>query len=121
PRNAKAALARTIITWLHDPAAAAAAEAQFIKTTHGGVPDEMPEFSVEPGPLKLPPLLVQAGLASSNSEAIRKMKEGAVKIDGEKVADSAREYSFPKPAVLQLGNRKFVKIVPSSPQNSLPK
>jgi len=117
PRDAKAKLAKTIIAWLHDAASADAAEAQFVKTTHGGVPDEMPELSIKPGPLRLPPILVQAGFASSNSEAIRKMKEGAVKIDGQKVTDSAREYSFQKPAVLQLGNRKFVKIVPLVPSS----
>jgi tyrosyl-tRNA synthetase len=113
PRNAKAALAKHIITWLHDAASAEAAEAEFIKTTHGGVPDEMPEIPIPPGATKLPPLLVKAGLASSNSEAMRKMREGAVKIDGQKATDPAAEYSFDKPTVLQLGNRKFARIVPS--------
>jgi tyrosyl-tRNA synthetase len=113
PRNAKAALAKYIITWLHDAPSAQAAEAEFIKTTHGGVPDEMPELSVEPGPQRLPPLLVKAGLAASNSEAIRKMREGAVKLDGAKMTEPAGEYTFTKPTVLQLGNRKFVKIIPA--------
>jgi tyrosyl-tRNA synthetase len=113
PRDAKAKLAKTIITWLHDTASADAAEAEFVKTTHGGVPDEMPELMVNRTPQKVVPLLVTSGLAVSNSEAMRKMKEGAVKIDGQKVSDPSREYSFEKSAVLQLGNRKFVRIVPS--------
>jgi tyrosyl-tRNA synthetase len=113
PRDAKAKLAKTIITWLHDAGSADAAEAEFVKTTHGGVPDEMPELTVGPGPQKLAPLLVTAGLAASNSDAMRKMKEGAVKIDGQKASDPSREYSFDKRAVLQLGNRKFVRIIPS--------
>jgi tyrosyl-tRNA synthetase len=112
PRDAKAALAKHLIAWLHDAPSADAAEAEFIKTTHGGVPDEMPELSVPSSPLKLPPLLVKAGLAASNSEAMRKMREGAVKIDGQKATDPASEHTFSKPVVLQLGNRKFVKIVP---------
>jgi len=112
PRNAKANLAKTIITWLHDSASATAAEAEFIKTTHGGVPDEMPELPIAAEPQKLAPLLVKAGLAASNGEAMRKMKEGAVKIDGQKVSDPSKDYSFDKPAVLQLGNRKFVRIKP---------
>jgi tyrosyl-tRNA synthetase len=115
PRDAKVALAKSIITWLHDAAAADAAEAEFVKATHGGVPDDIPSLNIAAGPHKLPPLLVQAGLAASNSEAIRKIKEGAVKIDGEKVADHQKEYSFDKPAVLQLGNRKFMRVVPGNP------
>jgi tyrosyl-tRNA synthetase len=69
----------------------------------------MPEFSVGPGPHKLAPLLVRAGLASSNSEAIRKMKEGAVQIDGAKVTDFQRELTLDKPLVLKLG-RKFARV-----------
>jgi len=113
PRSAKAELAKSIITWLHDAAAAELAEAEFVKTTHGGVPDEMPEFPAAPGPQQLGPLLVASGLAASNSEAMRKMREGAVKIDGQKASDPAVKYSFDRPAVLQLGNRKFARIIPS--------
>jgi tyrosyl-tRNA synthetase len=56
---------------------------------------------------------VQAGFAASNGEAIRKMREGAVKIDGEKVQDPAKDWTFSAPAVLQLGNRRFVRIKPA--------
>jgi tyrosyl-tRNA synthetase len=112
PRDAKAALAKWIITWLHDAQSAAAAEAEFVKTTHGGVPEEMPEFSIGAEPQKLAPLLVKAGLAASNGEAMRKMKEGAVKIDGQKVTDPSKDYSFDKAVVLQLGNRKFARLLP---------
>ena len=59
------------------------------------------------------PLLVLAKLASSNSEAIRKVKEGAVTLDGQKVTDFQKEYGpFDKPAVLKLG-RKFARLVPT--------
>jgi tyrosyl-tRNA synthetase len=112
PRDAKIKLAKYIITWLHSAADADAAEAEFIKViSHGGVPDEMPELKLGPGPHKLPPLMVQAGLVSSNSEAIRKIREGAVKLDGEKIADHQKELTFERPTVLQLGNRKFVRLV----------
>ncbi|MDP9174924.1 MAG: tyrosine--tRNA ligase [Planctomycetota bacterium] len=111
PRDAKVALAKYIISWLHNAPAADAAEAEFMKATHGGVPDEIPSLEIGAGPQKLPPLLVRAGLAASNSEAIRKMKEGAVKIDGEKVIDHQKEHTFDKAVVLQLGNRKFVRVV----------
>ncbi|MGD0389954.1 MAG: tyrosine--tRNA ligase [Tepidisphaeraceae bacterium] len=125
PRNAKAALARTIITWLHDSAAAAAAEAQFIKTTHGGVPDEMPEIAIGDGLESLAGLLLKARFVSSKSEAYRKIEEGAVKIDGIKGMSKHVGLTFSKPpkadppteilqltqsVVIQLGNRKFVRI-----------
>jgi tyrosyl-tRNA synthetase len=113
PRDAKVALAKHIIARFHGNEAADHAEREFTRTTHGGLPDEMPEIKLDtPGPHKLAPLLTKAGLVPSNSEGIRKLKEGAVKIDGEKVTDFQKEYTFDKPAVLQLGNRKFAKLVP---------
>ncbi len=113
PRDAKIRLAKTIITWLHSAADADAAEAEFQKViVGGGIPDEMPELTVGPGPHKLPPLLVATSLATSNGEATRKIKEGAVRIDGEKVTDFQKQYTFDKPVVLQLGNRRFVRLKP---------
>jgi tyrosyl-tRNA synthetase len=112
PRDAKVALAKHLISWLHDAASADAAEKEFVRTTHGGVPDEMPEFEIGPGPHKLAPLMVKAGMVTSNGEGIRKIKEGAVKIDQQKVTDFQKEYTFDKPVVLQLGNRKFARLKP---------
>jgi tyrosyl-tRNA synthetase len=112
PREAKIRLARTIISWLHSSADADAAEAEFVKVfSRGGVPDEMPEVSVGAAPMKLPPLIVKAGLAASNGEATRKIKEGAVSLDGEKIADFQKEVTITRPAVLKLG-RKFARLVP---------
>ena len=111
PRDAKVALAKHVITWMHGAEAADHAEAEFKKVfTEGGVPDDMPEFTVGPGPHKLAPLLVQAGLASSNSEANRKIKEGAVSVDGHKVSDVQLTVEPHQPVVLRLG-RKFAKIL----------
>jgi len=106
------ALAKHLITWLHDANQATAAEAEFIKATHGGIPDEIPAMPIAAGVHKLPALLTKAGITSSNSEAIRKIKEGAVKLEGEKVTDHQKDYTFDKPAVLQLGSRKFVRLMP---------
>lgn len=113
PRDAKVRLAKHLIAWLHDAASADAAEKAFVTATHGGIPDEMPEILIETGPHKLAPLLVKAGMVASNGEGIRKMKEGAVKIDGEKVVDFQKEYTFDKPVVLQLGSRKFARLKPA--------
>jgi tyrosyl-tRNA synthetase len=112
PRDAKIRLAKEIITWLHSGEAAAAAEEAFVKQfTKKEVPDEMPEFTIGTGPHKLAPVIVAAGLAASNGEAIRKVKEGAVQLDGEKVTDFQREYTFDKPTVLKLG-RKYARLKP---------
>jgi tyrosyl-tRNA synthetase len=112
PRDAKVRLARHVITWLHSQEAADAAEAEFVKVfSKKQVPDEMPEVPIGPGPHKLAPLIVRAGLAASNSEAIRKIREGAVHLDGQKVGDFQQDFTLDKPTVLKLG-RKFVRLVP---------
>lgn len=114
PRDAKIRLAKHVITWMHSQADADAAEAEFIKVfSQGGVPDDMPEVSVGAAPVKLAPVIVKAGLAASNSEAIRKIKEGAVSLDGQKVGatDFQKEFTFTQPTVLKLG-RKFARLIP---------
>ena len=113
PRNAKVRLAGELVSWLHGKDAAAAALARFEKVIVGKeIPDEMPSLEIGRGPHQLAPLLVKAGLAASNSEAIRKIREGAVRIDGVKVTDAKQEHTLDKPAVLQLGNRNFARLVP---------
>jgi tyrosyl-tRNA synthetase len=112
PRDAKVKLAKHIITWLHDAASADAAEKNFMAATHREIPDDIPELTLEAaGPHKLAPLLVQAGMVASNSEGIRKIKEGAVKIDGQKVTDHQQEHTFDKSVVLQMGSRRFARLV----------
>ena len=112
PRDAKIRLAKHLISWLHDQQAADAAEAEFItQFVNKKAPDEMPEFQIGPGPHKLAPLLVQAGLASSNGEAMRKIKEGAVSIEGEKVADPQKQWTFDHPVAVRLG-RRYARLKP---------
>ncbi len=112
PRDAKARLAREVISWLHDPSAAQAAEEEWNRVSQqGGIPDDTKEIAVGPGPHKLAPLLVKAGLAASNGEAIRKLKEGAVYLDGVRVTEFAKEFTFEKATVVKLG-RKFARLAP---------
>src|SRR5256885_7673872 len=112
PRDAKIALAKRIIMRLHGKEAADAAEAAFIKQfSKKEVPDEMPEFSVGPGPHKIAGLIVTAKLASSNSDAIRKIREGAVSLDSQKISDFQKDYTIAQPTVLKLG-RKFARLKP---------
>jgi tyrosyl-tRNA synthetase len=117
PRNAKVKLARHLVTWLHGAAAADAAVAEWDRLHPAGgkggwaVPDQVPETPIEPGEHRLVALLVKAGLAASNGEATRKVKEGAVLLDGEKVTDFQRALSLTAPVVIKLGKR-FARLVP---------
>ena len=112
PRDAKVKLAKHLITWLHDQQSADAAEQAFVKQfSEKQIPDDMPEFSVGPGPHKLPPLLVQAGLAASNGDATRKIKEGAVDVDGQRVTDPQKQWTFDGPVPVRLG-KKYARLKP---------
>ncbi|HSZ55043.1 MAG TPA: tyrosine--tRNA ligase [Tepidisphaeraceae bacterium] len=112
PRDAKVNLARLIISWLHSPQAAHAAEEEWNRIQKGqGIPQDTPEISVGTAPIKPAALLVKAGLASSNSEAIRKIKEGAVEIDGQKLTDPQKEITISSPVVARLG-RRYAKLRP---------
>jgi tyrosyl-tRNA synthetase len=112
PRDAKVNLAKQIITWLHSSEAADAAEAEWDRIQKGGgIPDDTPEIAVGPDPIKPGPLLVKAGLAASNGEGVRKIKEGAVEIDGQKVTDFQKEIRISKTVVVRLG-RKYAKVRP---------
>jgi len=119
PRDAKVALAKHIITWLHDAEAGRAAEEEFnrlfgAKKDKDAVPEDTPTISVADlgaGPHKLAVLLVKAGLAVSNGEGTRKIKEGAVSVDGQKATDFAATISVEKAMIVKLG-RKFARLVP---------
>ncbi|MFU2075878.1 tyrosine--tRNA ligase [Gallibacterium anatis] len=109
PRDVKILLAKELIERFHDKAAANAAEQTFIERFQkGAMPDEMPEFTFE-GEMPIANLLKEADLVSSTSEALRMIKQGGVKIDGEKVEDSKLIISA-STAVYQVGKRKFAKV-----------
>ena len=119
PRDAKAQLARRIVTMYHGEDAADAAEQHFEQTVvQGGVPDEMPEYApdaAEGEAVGLLNLMRHAGLTDSNSEGRRMIKQGAVAIDDEKVTNTSRyiDVSAEAPFVLRVGKRRYARIVPS--------
>lgn len=113
PRDVKIALAKEIIARFHDEAAADAAHQEFInRFQKGAMPDEMPELTVETtdGEIAIANLLKEAGLVASTSEAMRMIKQGAAKIDGEKVADNKVRIESGVTAVYQVGKRKFARV-----------
>jgi tyrosyl-tRNA synthetase len=110
PRDIKFLLAEEIIARFHDAAAATQARENFIaRFQKGAMPDEMPEFEFQ-GAMAIANLLKEAGLVSSTSEAMRMIKQGAVKIDGEKVADAKLEINAPSTQIYQVGKRKFARV-----------
>lgn len=113
PRDVKIELAKEIIARFHDQAAADAAHQEFInRFQKGAMPDEMPELTVETtdGAIAIANLLKEAGLVASTSEAMRMIKQGAAKIDGEKVADNKVQVASGTTAVYQVGKRKFARV-----------
>ncbi|GLP95613.1 tyrosine--tRNA ligase [Paraferrimonas sedimenticola] len=112
PRDVKILLAKEIIARFHDEAAAEQAEANFIaRFQKGAIPDEMPEVELALGEgLGIANLLKDAGLVASTSEAMRMIKQGAVKIDGEKVADPKTQITAAGTCVYQVGKRKFARV-----------
>ncbi|AIW19847.1 MULTISPECIES: tyrosine--tRNA ligase [Vibrio] len=109
PRDIKVLLAKEIIARFHSEADADAAEQEFVnRFAKNQIPDEMPEFEFDAG-LPVSNLLKEAGLCASTSEAMRMVKQGAAKIDSEKVADSKFAPQAGK-YVFQVGKRKFARI-----------
>ena len=111
PRDVKISLAKEIIARFHDEAAAESAHNDFTQRfSKNAIPDEMPEFDFTvTDEMAIANLLKEAGLVSGTSEAMRMIKQGAVKIDGEKVEDT-RLVPAAGTAVYQVGKRKFARI-----------
>jgi len=113
PRDVKFELAMEIVGRFHDGMAAESAKAEFIaRFQKGAMPEEIDEMSVASGDgrLGIAHLLKQAGLVSSTSEAFRMIRQGAVRIDGERVADRGLELESGSTHVYQVGKRKFAKV-----------
>jgi len=113
PRDVKIDLAKELITRFHDEALAQGAHDEFInRFQKGAMPDDMPELAItaEGGEIAIANLLKEASLVVSTSDAFRMIKQGAVKIDGEKVMDKSLMISSGSQAIYQVGKRKFAKV-----------
>ncbi|WP_146493169.1 tyrosine--tRNA ligase [Vibrio cyclitrophicus] len=109
PRDVKVLLAKEIIARFHSEADADAAEQEFVnRFAKNQVPEDMPEFEFEAG-LPIANVLKEAGLVNSTSDAMRMIKQGAAKLEGEKIADS-KFVPEAGTAVYQVGKRKFARI-----------
>jgi len=84
-------------------------ENQFKK---GELPDDIPEVALTVGAegMAIANVLKEAGLTNSTSDAMRMIKQGAAKIDGEKITDKALLIQAGVDSIFQVGKRKFAKI-----------
>jgi tyrosyl-tRNA synthetase len=118
PVDAKRLLARTVVDLYHGDGAGAAAEAEFDRVfKEHAAPTEVPEYVVSPdelrdGRIEVARLLTLAGLAASNREGRRKIQEGGVYLEDERVTDPSLEVT-PDDVdgrLLRLGRRSWVRI-----------
>ncbi|HEB58593.1 MAG TPA: tyrosine--tRNA ligase [Gammaproteobacteria bacterium] len=113
PRDIKFLLGEEIVARFHDEAAAVKARENFIaRFQKGAAPEDMPEhrFSCPTEGYPIANLLKDAGLVSSTSEAMRMVKQGAVRIDGERVTSTREKIAAGGSHVVQVGKRRFARI-----------
>jgi len=109
PRDIKMKLAREIISIYHSEEEAAKAEKRFkLVYSQRDIPDDIPEIITEEGEVWLPKFLHDNGMVPSTSEGRRMIKQGAVKINGEKYGKE--KLMIAGGMVIQVGKRKFVKV-----------
>lgn len=114
PRDAKVMLAKEIVARFHSAAAADAAEAEFNQRfRQGAVPSDIEEkrVALPAEGIGIAAMLKAAGLVPSNGEANRNIEQGGVRINGERVSDRALRFTDPATLVVQVGKRRWAKIV----------
>jgi tyrosyl-tRNA synthetase len=113
PRDTKIDLAKELITRFHNKQDAESAHQDFIQRFQkNAIPDEMPEFefSLPSEGLMIANVMKDTSLVNSTSDAMRMVKQGAVKIDGVKVDNTKHQFEQPSQVVMQVGKRKFARI-----------
>ncbi|GAB4358258.1 MAG: tyrosine--tRNA ligase [Gammaproteobacteria bacterium] len=113
PRDAKVQLAKEITARFHGQRAADQACEEFVaRFRHGAMPEEMPEKTVQApeGGIPIANLLKEAGLTASTSEALRMIKQGAVRVDGERIEDRSLIAVSGTSHVYQVGKRRFARV-----------
>ena len=113
PKNIKVEFAKEIVSRFHTEIKATNAEKDFQNRAVGGIPEDLEEYKVDVGSagLGVANLLKSINFVTSTSEAMRLIKAGGVKIDGEKVSDTKQTVAQNEQFVIQVGKRKFGKIV----------
>ena len=114
PRQAKVELALEIVARFHDEKAAKRAEDDFnARFRHGALPSEIEEIqvSVDGNEIPVAALLKKSSLVSSTSDGIRMLKQGAVRIDSERVEDGAMPVPVGSTHIFQVGKRRIARVM----------
>lgn len=112
PRDAKLTLASELVTMLHDKDSAQNAQTEFLEMfQRKGLPDEMPTISFAESENTILAIVIAANFGLSNTEIRRLIAAGSVRIDGEKIMDMNTVIGLTEEHVLQVGKRKFAKII----------
>ncbi|MGB5300838.1 MAG: tyrosine--tRNA ligase [Thiogranum sp.] len=114
PRDIKFELGRELVTRFHSQSDADRAQENFIaRFQKGALPQDIPEVSLSAGDkgIQIANVLKDAGLTSSTSEAMRMIRQGAVRIDGERIADPKILLMAGSSCVCQVGKRRFAHVV----------
>lgn len=112
PRDVKFELAREIVARFHSAAAAEHAQGDFTTRVHGGVPADLAEriIEIDAPSARLATILKDLGFVSSSSEAARKIEEGAVRVDQEKIVSFRHELLAGNTYIVSVGKRSHAKI-----------
>lgn len=114
PRDVKVELARELVTRFVGPEEVEAAQKAFEdQFQRHQVPEDVPEVEVsaeDRDGIRLPAALKAAGLVESTSEAMRMIKQNAVRVDGERESDKERQLSSGGEHLLQVGKRRFARL-----------
>ncbi|MCC6955187.1 MAG: tyrosine--tRNA ligase [Anaerolineales bacterium] len=109
PRDVKMKLAREIVSIYYSPDQAAQAEAEFVRVfQQGDLPEDMPEFQLK-NDMTVLDVLVDSGLVESKSDGRRMLGQNAVRLDGAALKDPNQP--FPGPGVLQVGKRRYLRVL----------
>lgn len=113
PRDIKIDFAKEIVARFHDQAQAEQAHRDFIERFQkGAIPENLEEVTIiSDSPIPLAQLLKQMNLTQSTSESMRMVKQGAVKVDSEKVEDPALILTAGNTYIIQVGKRRIAKLI----------
>ncbi|WP_133140458.1 tyrosine--tRNA ligase [Legionella genomosp. 1] len=113
PRDVKIGLAKEIIERFHNKEQADLAEQSFIERFRKNeIPDDLPEqIIICSEPLSVAQILKQLDLTKSTSESIRMTAQGAVKLNGERLADAALLMEMEKSFIIQVGKRRIARVL----------
>ena len=113
PRDVKFELALEIVARFHSPEAAAGAQRDFTaRFQAGAVPEDLPEqlIKIDAPTARLSAILKEIGFVASSSEASRKITEGAVKVNQERISSHSHELAAGSTYIVSMGKRSFAKV-----------